>query len=63
VLAQGDDVVPIAGTKWRAYLDENAGAVDVELTAGELKAIDELTPRSAVAGERYAADRMSGLNR
>jgi aryl-alcohol dehydrogenase-like predicted oxidoreductase len=63
VLAQGDDVIPIAGTKRRTYLDENAGAVEVELTAGELKAIDELAPRSAVAGERYAADRMSGLNR
>ncbi|HEY8547688.1 MAG TPA: aldo/keto reductase [Acidimicrobiales bacterium] len=49
VLARGDDVVPIPGTKRRRYLEENAAAVDVALTAGELARLDGLTP----AGDRY----------
>jgi aryl-alcohol dehydrogenase-like predicted oxidoreductase len=52
VLAQGDDVVPIPGTKRRAYLEDNAGARDVELTAEELARLDAIAP-SAV-GSRYA---------
>jgi aryl-alcohol dehydrogenase-like predicted oxidoreductase len=53
VLAQGDDVVPIPGTKRVRYLEENAGAVDVELTAGDLAAIEAAFPSDAVAGARY----------
>ncbi len=54
VQAQGDDVVPIPGTKRRAYLEENVAALDVELTADDLVAIEAMLPQSAVAGDRYA---------
>jgi aryl-alcohol dehydrogenase-like predicted oxidoreductase len=63
VLAQGEDVVPIAGTKRRTYLEENTAAVEVALTAGELRTLEEAAPRSAVAGERYAPDRSATVNR
>jgi aryl-alcohol dehydrogenase-like predicted oxidoreductase len=53
VLAQGDDVVPIPGTKRVKYLEENVGAMRVMLTDDELKALEEAVPRGAVAGERY----------
>ena len=60
VLARGDDVVPIPGTKRRRYLEENARAVDVELTAEELARIDtELPP---VAGQRYDQAGMASVN-
>jgi len=54
VLAQGDDIVPIPGTKRRTYLEENATAVEVELTPEELARIDEVFPHGAAAGDRYA---------
>ncbi|MGZ6705567.1 MAG: aldo/keto reductase [Solirubrobacteraceae bacterium] len=54
VLAQGDDIVPIPGTKRVAYLEENAAADDITLTAGELARIDEAAPAGATAGDRYA---------
>src|SRR5690242_1068560 len=55
LLAQGNDIVPIPGTKRRRYLAENLGALDVQLTAEELTALDEAFPADlAVAGERYA---------
>jgi aryl-alcohol dehydrogenase-like predicted oxidoreductase len=53
LLAQGNDVVPIPGTKRRSYLAENLGAVDVTLTPAELAALDEAFPPDAVAGQRY----------
>jgi aryl-alcohol dehydrogenase-like predicted oxidoreductase len=53
VLVQGDDVVPIPGTKRRRYLEENAGALEVELTPEDLAAIEALTPRGSAAGARY----------
>lgn len=53
VLAQGDDVVPIPGTKRIAYLEENVGAADLHLTADDLAALDAAVPRDAVVGERY----------
>ncbi|WP_107765028.1 aldo/keto reductase [Nocardioides terrigena] len=53
VLAQGEDVVPIPGTKRVAYLEENVGAADVHLTADDLAALDAAVPRDAVVGERY----------
>jgi aryl-alcohol dehydrogenase-like predicted oxidoreductase len=61
VLAQGEDVVPIPGTKRRKYLEENVGGVDVELTPEDLRRIDEVAPRGAAAGERYPD--MSAVNR
>ena len=53
VAAQGDDVVPIPGTKRRTYLEENAAAVDVELTSEDLATLEAAVPRDAVVGERY----------
>ena len=53
VLAQGDDVAPIPGTKRVKYLEENAAAVDVELSDVDLKALADAVPRGAVAGDRY----------
>jgi aryl-alcohol dehydrogenase-like predicted oxidoreductase len=54
VLARGQDIVPIPGTKRRTYLEENAAAVDVRLTPEELERIDEVAPIGAGAGDRYA---------
>ncbi|MDD7969459.1 aldo/keto reductase [Actinomycetospora lemnae] len=62
VLAQGDDVVPIPGTKRRRYLEENAGAADVTLSAEELGAIEEVAPVGVASGERYPAAAMRTLN-
>jgi aryl-alcohol dehydrogenase-like predicted oxidoreductase len=62
VLAQGEDVVPIPGTKHRTYLEENVGALDVTLSAEDLRAIDELAPEGVAAGDRYAPEQMSRLN-
>ncbi|WP_030482596.1 aldo/keto reductase [Nocardioides aequoreus] len=53
VLAQGEDVVPIPGTKRVRYLEENVAATDVELTAADLARLEEAVPRGAVQGERY----------
>ena len=63
VLAQGDDIVPIAGTKRRTYLEENAGAVRVTLTPAELARIDEELPSGSASGERYDPVGMNRLNR
>ena len=60
VLAQGRDIVPIFGTKRRQYLEENLQALDIELNAEDLKRINEIAPRGAAAGERYA-DNMKKL--
>ncbi|HEY8094379.1 MAG TPA: aldo/keto reductase [Acidimicrobiales bacterium] len=54
VMAQGDDVVPIPGTKRRAYLEENVGAAEVELTEEDLARLDAIAPRDVAAGGRYA---------
>jgi aryl-alcohol dehydrogenase-like predicted oxidoreductase len=53
VLAQGEDIVPIPGTKRRSYLEENAAASEIELSAEDLARLDELAPRGAAAGMRY----------
>ena len=63
VLAQGDDIVPIPGTKRRVYLEQNVAAADVTLSADELAAIEKLAIGSDVAGTRYAAETMGSLNR
>jgi aryl-alcohol dehydrogenase-like predicted oxidoreductase len=62
VLAQGDDVVPIPGTKRRKYLEDNVGAVNVELTADDLHRIEEVFPNGAAAGERYPEHMMQLVN-
>jgi aryl-alcohol dehydrogenase-like predicted oxidoreductase len=61
VLAQGEDIVPIPGTKRVKYLEENVGAVDVELTEDDLRRIDEAFPKGVAAGDRYPD--MSTVNR
>jgi len=62
VLAQGDDLVPIPGTKRRKYLDENAGAVEVQLSAAELEEIADIFPLDAASGLRYPEAAMGLLN-
>ena len=54
VLAQGDDVIPIPGTKHVRYLEENVAAAEIELSEEDLRRIDEVAPRGAAAGDRYA---------
>ena len=62
VLAQGDDIVPIPGTKRRKYLEENVGALDFELTPSDLRRIDEVFPRDATSGARYPEYMMHLVN-
>ncbi|WP_433021043.1 aldo/keto reductase [Kribbella sp. CA-294648] len=62
LLAQGNDIAPIPGTKRRSYLAENLGAVDVSLSAEELAALDAAFPPDAVAGDRYAPGGMKMVN-
>jgi aryl-alcohol dehydrogenase-like predicted oxidoreductase len=62
VLAQGDDVVPIPGTKRRKYLEENAGALEIELTIDDLRRLNEVFPTGAAAGMRYPEHMMSLVN-
>ncbi len=62
VLAQGDDIVPIPGTKHRKYLEENAAAVDVKLTPEDLRRIDEVAPHGIASGERYPEHMMDLVN-
>ena len=63
VLAQGEDIVPIPGTKRVRYLEENAGAAAIALSAADLEAIDTAFPKGATAGDRYAAGGMAAVNR
>jgi aryl-alcohol dehydrogenase-like predicted oxidoreductase len=63
VLARGDNIVPIPGTKRRKYLQENVGAVEVRLTDEDLERIDEIAPKDAFAGSRYPEAMMKLLNR
>ncbi len=62
VLAQGDDIVPIPGTKRVAYLEENAAAASVTLTADEKAELDAAFPRGAAAGDRYAPGGMATVD-
>ncbi len=62
VLAQGDDVVPIVGTKHRTYLQENVGALNVELTRDDLRRLDRILPPQAAAGPRYHEAGMRRIN-
>jgi aryl-alcohol dehydrogenase-like predicted oxidoreductase len=63
VLAQGDDIVPIPGTKRIQYLEDNLGALDVTLTSDELGEIDRLFPPGAAEGARYTDDMLALVNR
>src|SRR6476659_8568337 len=63
VLAQGDDIVPIPGTKRVRYLDENIGALDINLSPEDLDRLDRILPPGAAAGERYHSRGMETVNR
>ena len=63
LLAQGDDIVPIPGTKRRTYLEENIGAATVTLTADDLSRINAVAPQGVAAGDRYTAQSMSSIDR
>jgi len=63
VLAQGEDIIPIPGTKQIRYLEENLAAFEVRLNPGQLKRLDEAFPPGAAAGERYNAQAMQAVNR
>jgi aryl-alcohol dehydrogenase-like predicted oxidoreductase len=63
LLAQGEDIVPIFGTKRRAYLEENLAALNVELTARDLKRISEVAPHGVAAGARFSEAMMGLVNR
>jgi aryl-alcohol dehydrogenase-like predicted oxidoreductase len=61
VLSRGDDVVPIPGTKRRAYLEENVAAAEIELSEDDLRSLEEAFPKGSTAGERYPD--MSSIDR
>jgi aryl-alcohol dehydrogenase-like predicted oxidoreductase len=62
LLAQGNDIIPIPGTKRTKYLEENVGALDVKLTADDLKRIEEVAPKGVASGLRYPEAMMSLVN-
>ena len=62
LLAQGNDIIPIPGTKRTKYLEENAGALDLKLTAEDLKRIEEVAPKGVASGLRYPEAMMSLVN-
>lgn len=62
VLAQGEDIVPIFGTKRRKYLEENIRALEVELTPRDLEEIDDVAPQGVAAGERYNEASMKAID-
>jgi aryl-alcohol dehydrogenase-like predicted oxidoreductase len=62
LLAQGEDIVPIPGSRKRAHLEENIGALNVTLTEEDLRAIDEVAPHGVAKGERYPEPAMRALN-
>jgi aryl-alcohol dehydrogenase-like predicted oxidoreductase len=63
LLAQGGDIIPIPGTKRRKYLEENFGALSVELSADDLRRLDEAAPHGAASGERYPEHMMALINK
>jgi aryl-alcohol dehydrogenase-like predicted oxidoreductase len=63
VLARGEDIVPIPGTKRRTYLEENVRALDIQLTADDLARIEQIAPKGVAAGDRYPASAMQAVNR
>jgi aryl-alcohol dehydrogenase-like predicted oxidoreductase len=63
VLAKGEDLAPIPGTKRRKYLEENAAAAEIKLSAAEVGELEAACPQSEIAGERYAAPAMHAIDR
>ena len=63
VLAQGEDVVPIPGTKRRKYLEENAAAAEIKLSTAEVAELEAAVPTSQIVGDRYAAAAMKSIDR
>jgi len=63
VLAKGEDLVPIPGTKRRKYLEENAAAVDIRLAAADVAELEAAVPQNEIAGERYSAAAMKAIDR
>lgn len=63
LLAQGEDIIPIPGTKRRYYLEENVAALDVKLSREDLQRLEEVAPKGVVAGPRYPEHLMSLVNR
>lgn len=63
VLAQGEDIVPIPGTKRRAYLEENVAALDITLSPADLAEFNQATPIGITAGARYPESSMAAVNR
>ena len=63
ILAQGEDVVPIPGTKRRTYLAENVAALEIELSAGDLEELAHAAPMGSTAGARYPESSMAAVNR
>jgi aryl-alcohol dehydrogenase-like predicted oxidoreductase len=62
LLTQGDDIVPIPGTKQRRYLDENIGSLQIELSRSDMEEIEEVAPKGAAAGDRYHEAGMRTIN-
>src|SRR4029077_12616150 len=62
LLARGEEIVPIAGTKRRSYLEQNAGALQVKLTTADLSRLDRAAPPGATAGARYPQEAMQRVN-
>jgi aryl-alcohol dehydrogenase-like predicted oxidoreductase len=62
VLAQGNQIIPIPGTKRRTYLEENLAALDLVLSEDELKQLDEIAPQGVAAGQRYPESMMRTVN-
>ena len=62
LLAQGNDIVPIPGTKRQSYLEENIAATDITLTLEELNQIEAVAPKGSAAGSRYPEQQMKALN-
>lgn len=63
VLAKGEDLVPIPGTKRRKYVEENAAAVDIRLTPADVAELERAIPQNEIAGERYAEAAMKAIDR
>lgn len=63
ILAKGEDIVPIPGTKRRKCLEANAAAADIHLTPAEIAELEKAVPKNAVAGERYSAEMMQAIDR
>jgi len=62
LLAQGEDIIPIPGTKRRKYLEENVAALNIKLLAEDLRRLEEVAPKGAASGARYPAQMMSFVN-